>query len=154
MQRLLILTSLLFLLVSPAWAANVESDAAVGVATGDAPTFLGAPEWVQDDGGCQLPDLEGLSDAEARAQIEAAGMQETDAAAPPCPVAFSCNSITNCAAGSPCATADIGPCCTTGGIGMCCVSGSIKVRTCPCTCTGPLCAFSCINSDNVKWGCR
>ena len=154
MKRLLILSSLFLLVVGPTWAADTVSDAAGAVPTaGDAP-FLGAPDWAQDDGGCQLPDLAGLSEAEAKAQIEAAGLRVTNAAAPACPVAFSCNSITNCAAGSPCSTADLGPCCTMGGVGLCCATGTIKVRTCPCVCTGSLCALICVASNNVKWGCR
>ena len=155
MKRLLILLGLFFFVISPAWASDTANDAAAAIPTGGDAPFLSTPDWAQGDGGCQLPDLAGLSDAEAKAQIEAAGLRVTDAAAPACPVAFSCNSITNCAAGGPCSTADLGPCCTTGGrIGLCCATGTIKVRTCPCVCTGTLCALICVSSNNIKWGCR
>ncbi|MEM9553287.1 MAG: hypothetical protein AAGC60_03450 [Acidobacteriota bacterium] len=151
MKRLLILSSLIFLVVSPTWAADPA--AAVLTATGAA--LPSAPDWALDQGGCQLPDLEGLSEEEARARVEAAGMEITDAAAPACPVSFSCNSLTNCAAGSLCSITDIGRCCTTGGgLGLCCAMGTIKVKRCPCRCTGPACLLSCVQSADVKWGCR
>ena len=154
MKRLLILFGLFFFALNPIWASGAANDAAAAIPTGGDAPFLSTPDWAQGDGGCQLPDLAGLSDAEAQAEIEAAGLRVTNAAAPACPVAFSCDSITNCTAGNLCSTISIGRCCTMGGgLGLCCATGVIKVRTCPCRCTSNLCSFSCLNSNDIKWGC-
>ena len=118
-----------------------------------------APEQAveADGGGCMLPDLAGLSDDEARSTLEKAGFDLTaaiDTATPVCPTRFSCTSIVNCGVGSLCAIADIGPCCTTGsGLALCCIQGTIKVRSCPCKCTGNPCNIQCPNSTDVQWRC-
>jgi len=129
----------------------------------DATTHDGAaatePVVEADGGGCMLPDLAGLSDEEARAALDKAGFALStapaiDMAVPMCPQKFSCSSIVNCGIGSLCAAADIGPCCTTGGgLSLCCIQGSIKVRRCPCRCTGNPCNIQCPNSTDVKWSC-
>jgi hypothetical protein len=106
-------------------------------------------------GGCQLPDLAGLPLEEATARAVAAGFEvvEPQAALAACPVRFSCSSISACATGMLCSIANIGRCCSTGGLGLCCVQGSIWVTTCPCRCTGTLCAVACTQSSNVSWTC-
>jgi hypothetical protein len=109
-----------------------------------------------EGGGCVMPDLAGLSEDDATAALRSAGfdLSPIDAAAPACPITFSCNSITNCGIGMVCSITDIGPCCTTGGgLGLCCISGSIKVRQCPCTCTGSPCSVFCPQNTDVKWRC-
>ncbi len=119
------------------------------------------PEWLEaaaaEGGGCNLPDVAGLSEAEAAAAALAAGFElpEPTAMAPPaCPVNFACNSIGNCAAGPLCSLTVLGPCCTTTtGLRICCLSGSIKVTQCPCRCSGSPCAIQCVSSSNLSWSC-
>jgi len=109
-----------------------------------------------EGGGCVLPDLAGLSDEEAEAVLDKAGFDTTaiDTATPMCPVRFSCSSIVNCGIGSLCSAADIGPCCTTStGLGICCTNGTIKVKSCPCRCTGNPCNIVCPYSTDVQWSC-
>lgn len=149
MKRTLVVVAALLLTVGVAWAEEPAADAPTPAAAPADATFEG--------GGCVLPDLAGLSDEEIeQAALEAGlGIQPpAQAAAPACPVKFSCNSITNCGAGSLCSLSDIGPCCTTSsGLSLCCITGTIKVRRCPCVCTGNPCALSCVNSTDVKWRC-
>jgi len=129
-------------------ASNATSDASflATVAAADA-----APQ----EGGCELPDLEGLSADEAEAALREAGFSNApaDAAVPACPVRFKCTSLTNCGIGPVCGVTDIGPCCGTGGLIRCCTFGSIKVTTCPCECTAFACLLSCVNSSNVQFSC-
>lgn len=112
---------------------------------------------VLEGGGCVLPDLAGLSDDDAEEALREAGFDTgaaIETAAPMCPTRFSCSSIVNCGIGSLCSLTDIGPCCTTsGGLGLCCTSGTIKVRRCPCRCTGNPCNIVCPQSTDVKWSC-
>lgn len=110
-----------------------------------------------EGGGCMPADLAGLSEEEIEAAALAAGLgvEPTQAQAPACPVKFDCSSITNCGASATCSVTDIGPCCTTSsGLGLCCISGTIKVRRCPCQCTGNPCSITCAFSTDVKWRCR
>ena len=138
MKRMLALATVLFFAAVPAWS-------------GDEP--VADPAWA-DGGGCQLPDVEGLSEAEAEAAISAAGLVKTHAQAPACPVPFRCSSIGNCGIGPLCSVTDIGPCCTTpSGVTRCCITGTIKVQRCPCRCTGVLCSVLCASSTNVRARC-
>jgi len=109
-------------------------------------------------GGCQLPNLTGLTaDQIALAALEAGFMIDsapTPAAVPPCPVTFHCNSIANCGAGTACTVTSLGACCQPAtGPKLCCISGSITVTTCPCRCTANPCAIQCINSNELNWHC-
>lgn len=131
----------LLLTAGVAWAEEAVPTDAVQVAEG---------------GGCMLPDLAGLSDEEAEAALEEAGFATSaiETATPMCPTRFSCSSIVNCGIGPLCSLTDIGPCCTTsGGLGLCCISGTIKVRRCPCQCTGFPCNILCPQSTDVQWRC-
>lgn len=149
MKRTLLLVSALVLAAAPTWAAPATS-------TDDGAAVQPAATLADDGGGCVLPDLAGLSDDEVAAASLASGLEipaATPAAVPVCPTTFRCNSITNCAAGPLCGITDIGQCCSMAGLIRCCVSGTIKVKTCPCQCTAPLCAFSCVNSAEVTSRC-
>jgi hypothetical protein len=140
MKRTPILFAALLLTAGLAWAAEP--------ATHD-------DLFADSGGGCMLPDLAGLSQEQIAAAALQAGLQAspTEVQVPACPVKFDCSSIFNCGIGV-CAIADIGACCqTTGGPILCCISGTIKVRTCPCVCTGNPCSFTCVNSTDVKWRC-
>jgi hypothetical protein len=109
-------------------------------------------------GGCQLPDLAGMTPDQIQLAALAAGFETApapaQAATPLCPVTFHCNSIGNCAAGPLCSLTDIGSCCAAGsGLVLCCTSGTIKVTRCPCRCTSPHCSASCSANNEVNWGC-
>ena len=105
--------------------------------------------------GCTLPDLAGMSQEEIEEAALEGGFDvaPVNTAVQACPVRFNCSSITNCAAGPLCSITDIGPCCSQGGLQLCCISGTIKVRRCPCECTAFACSLSCVNNDQVRWGC-
>jgi hypothetical protein len=112
--------------------------------------------FANSGGGCMLPDLAGLSPEQIAAAALQAGLQAAPTAVqvPACPVKFDCGSIFNCGIGPLCSLTDIGACCqTSGGPILCCTNGTIKVRQCPCQCTGNPCAISCPNSTDVKWRC-
>lgn len=152
MRTSVILAIALLLTAGVAWADEAPSDtlapAGQELAYGDA---------ALDGGGCMLPDLSGLSDQEATKALEGAGFDvaATQAAAQACPTTFMCTSITNCGITGLCSVTDIGPCCTTSsGLGICCISGTIKVRKCPCGCTGNPCNIVCPQSTDVRWRCR
>ena len=138
-------------------AAAPAATASTGQGTSEATAPASEPAVEADGGGCMLPDLAGLSDEDARSTLEKAGFDLTapvNAATPMCPTRFSCTSIVNCGVGPLCAINDIGPCCTTGGgLSLCCITGSIKVRHCPCKCTGNPCNIQCPNSTDVRWSC-
>lgn len=125
---------------------------------GLAPAEEAAPATADpfEGGGCVLPDLAGLSDDQAVATLRGAGfdLAPIGTAAAACPTTFMCSSMTNCGIGALCSVTDIGQCCTSGGgIGVCCVSGTIKVRQCPCVCTGNPCNVLCPQSTDVRWRC-
>lgn len=123
-----------------------------GLAWAEEPAVADPPV---EEGGCELPDFTGMSEEEIQAAALAAGfgLEPVWAQPPTCPVRFSCSSINNCGIGL-CAVADIGPCCSPStGLQLCCISGTIKVRTCPCVCTGGPCALNCVNSTDVSWRC-
>lgn len=119
-----------------------------------------APEFAASEGGgCQLPDLTGLSDLEILAAIEGTGVEARPgvaAQAPLCPTLSQCSSIANCGinAGS-CSSVILGPCCTTSsGLGLCCLPPkNIVVTTCNCTCTANPCAIACAGAKNVGRRC-
>jgi hypothetical protein len=109
-----------------------------------------------EGGGCVLPDLAGLSQEDAETALEGAGfdVSAVETATQACPTSFSCSSITNCGITGLCSGTDIGPCCTvSSGLGVCCIQGTIKVRKCPCGCTGNPCNIVCPQSTDVKWRC-
>lgn len=109
-----------------------------------------------EGGGCVLPDVDGMSQDDAAAALRGAGFDlgAVDTAVPACPTTFMCTSITNCGVGAVCAVSDIGQCCTTGGgVVACCITGTIKVRRCPCVCTGNPCSILCPQSTDVRWRC-
>jgi len=153
MKLSVILTIALLLTAGLAWA----EEATPSDATPAAEQTATAPADPADGGGCMLPDLGGLGSDEAQSALlkEGFGLSSTiDTATPMCPVKFSCSSIVNCGAGSLCVAADIGPCCvTSSGLTACCIQGTIKVRSCPCVCTGNPCNIQCPNSTDVKWRC-
>lgn len=133
-----------------------------GLASAEQPASTDAEAVVAEGGGCVMPDLSGLSDEEAEAALRGAGFavfpeeraEAVETAAPLCPQRFSCSSITNCGIGQLCSLSDIGPCCTTSsGLGICCIQGTIKVRRCPCVCTGNPCNILCPQSTDVQWRC-
>ena len=109
-------------------------------------------------GGCQLPNLAGLTpDQAALAALEAGFLigapDPTPAALQPCPTTFLCSSIGNCGAGA-CTSVTIGNCClASGGLKMCCIGGPITVVTCPCHCTASPCNIQCPNSNEVTLHC-
>lgn len=144
MKRMLVFVAALFLVSGLAWAGGESS----GGAPATDPLFA-------EGGGCMLPDLSGLSEEERMSAALAAGFQvtPTPAAYPACPVTFQCNSIGNCGIGPICSLTNIGACCTSGGFNICCMQGTIRVRRCPCVCTGTICSTVCTNSDDVRWGC-
>jgi hypothetical protein len=149
MKRTLVLIALLLLTCSLAWA----EEPAPGTSAG-AP--LGGSIASDSGGGCMLPDLTGLSQEQILAAALEAGFQvsPTDVQIPPCPTTFSCTSIPNCGAGTPCTVSIIGQCCKPAGAPpICCANGPIKEKRCPCVCTGSPCAFQCINSTDVKLIC-
>lgn len=155
MKQTLILAAVMLATAGLAWAeapTAAPAEMALPAATADL-----APGPLFADGSCEMPDLAGLSEEEIAAAAFAAGLDTSPtaaAAAPPaCPVAFQCNSITNCAAGPLCSVTDIGQCCTQGPFTLCCISGTIKVSRCPCRCTAFACSLQCVSSTNVKWGC-
>jgi hypothetical protein len=141
MKRTLSLVAVLLLTCSIAWAEETAS----------------APDPVADSGGgCMLPDLAGMSPEQITAAALEAGFQPApnNVQVPVCPVTFHCNSITNCGIGPLCALGNLGQCCNAGGgLTLCCISGTIKVKTCPCRCTGNPCNIQCPNSNEVNWGC-
>jgi hypothetical protein len=116
---------------------------------------LNADFFAESGGGCMLPDLTGLSPEQAAAAAFQAGFRTAnEVQVPACPVRFDCDSIGNCAAGPLCSLTDIGACCqTAGGPVLCCINGTIKVRQCPCQCTGFACSLLCASSTDVKWRC-
>src|SRR5262245_61778824 len=131
MKRALILVAVLLCTCSVAWAET------------SAPA---ADPLAGSGGGCTLPDLAGLSPEPIAAAALQAGLQiaPTEVQVPPCPTTFSCNSITNCGAGTPCTVSFIGPCCKPAtGPNICCANGNIKKTQCPCVCTGNPCAVVC-----------
>jgi hypothetical protein len=141
MRRPLLLVVSLFLTASLAWAGDVAPN---------------DPLFADEGGGCMLPDLAGLSPEQAAAAALQAGFQASpnEVQVPACPVKFDCTSIGNCAAGPICSLTDIGACCQTpSGPVLCCLSGTIKVRRCPCQCTGPACSLLCASSTDVRWRC-
>ena len=141
MKRTLLLAAVLLLTCSLAWAEEAPPADAL---------------FADSGGGCRLPDLAGLSPEQAAAAALQAGLQTSfhEVQVPACPVKFDCGSIFNCGIGPLCSLTDIGACCqTSGGPILCCTNGTIKVRQCPCQCTGNPCAISCPNSTDVKWRC-
>jgi hypothetical protein len=151
MRASLILVVALLLTPGLAWAADAAPTGAAPASQAVAPD-----DSALEGGGCMLPDLAGLSQDDAAVALREAGfdLSPMDAATPACPTSFSCSSITNCGIGPLCSVADIGPCCTVSpGLGVCCISGTIKVRNCPCKCTGNPCNIVCPNSSDVKWRC-
>lgn len=151
MKQASICVFVLLLTAGLAWAEEAPAPDAAPPADEAAPA---APLF--EGGGCEMPDLTGLSEQEAETALREAGFEVSSAvetATPVCPTRFDCSSIFNCGIGPLCAVTDIGPCCTTGGLGLCCIQGTIKVRTCPCTCTGNPCNIQCPNSSDVKWRC-
>jgi hypothetical protein len=157
MKSSVVLILALLLVSGVVWAEEATpQDSAALTATAVSAEPGAEPAVEADGGGCMLPDLDGLSDGEARSTLEKAGFDLTSAvstATPVCPTRFSCSSIFNCGIGSLCAVADIGPCCTRSGLTLCCIQGSIKVRTCPCKCTGNPCNIQCPSSTDVQWRC-
>lgn len=152
MRAYAILAVALLLTAGVAWADEASPDPV-------APTSqeLVYEDSALDGGGCMLPDLSGLSDQEATRALEDAGfdVSAVQTAAQACPTTFMCTSITNCGITGTCTVTDIGPCCTTSsGLGLCCITGTIKVRTCPCGCTGNPCNILCPQSTDVRWRCR
>ena len=145
MKRALVLFAVLLLSSTLTWAQTA----------GSAPAPVADPRT--EGGGCQLPDLAGLAPGELPAAALNAGLQMTFEAAPAvpaCPVPFQCNSIAGCAAGPLCGISSLGPCCSSGGAVLCCANGgNIKVVTCPCKCTGPLCSTACVNSAGISVNC-
>jgi hypothetical protein len=141
MKRVMILIVVLLCTWSVAWAE----------------TSAPASGFLADSGdGCMLPDLSGLSPDQIAAAALQAGLQAApnEVQVPACPTTFSCNSITNCGAGTVCTVSIIGPCCKSAvGPVLCCVSGNIKVTRCPCVCTGNPCAVLCGTSTDVKLSC-
>ncbi len=161
MKRASIFLCLVVLCTGVAWAeeeAEAAAPEAVESVVAAESIDFGEPFGAElDGGGCELPDLTGLSDGEIGALAGDFGFSvsgQTDAQTPMCPVTSSCPNITNCGVGNPCSAAILGPCCTTSsGLGLCCVSGNIKVKKCACVCTGSPCALSCVASQYVRWGC-
>jgi hypothetical protein len=150
MKKTLVLVAILLLSGSLAWAEGLGAAAA--------PEAVGQVNSSPAGEGCTLPDFAGLSEDQRLAAALAAGFQIDGAInrqVPICPTVFHCNSITNCGAGAPCSTTDIGQCCDPGGGGfICCASGTIKVRSCPCVCIGSPCAIQCTTSTDVTMHCR
>lgn len=151
MRASLIFAVVLLLTPGLAWAdepATADAAPASQTVAADGPVLEG--------GGCLLPDLAGLSADDAKTALEGAGfgISPVETALPKCPVRFSCSSIVNCGIGGLCVAADIGPCClASSGLGVCCLDGTIKVRSCPCVCTGNPCNITCPNSRDVQWNC-
>jgi len=146
MNRALVLVAFLLFLCTAAWAQTAAT----------APPPAADPRVAA--GGCQLPDLAGLTPEQIRAAALNAGLEVTFAATPAfpaCPVTFLCNSLTDCAAGPVCGTRLIGTCCDSGGgtIFCCPDNGNIRVFKCPCKCAGPNCASTCLTSSNVTTLC-
>jgi hypothetical protein len=144
MKRALFLVAVLLLMSNLAWAQ----------AAGTAPAPVADPRVA---GGCLLPDLGGLAPGDLPAAAINAGLQMTfvdTPLVPACPVTFHCDSIANCVSGSVCLVGDIGPCCSFGVGTLCCGNGgTIKVKRCPCRCTGELCSSACANSTDVRFAC-
>ena len=168
MKRVLIFLCVALLSVGVVWAEEVTSEEQetsqeeTPMPVDSAPVE-GVPFGEVDfsdpgEGGCQVPDLTGLSEEEAKATAIAAGfsvMEQVPAQLPMCPVRSSCPNILNCGVGGPCSASILGPCCQVpgGGLGICCIAGQITVKQCPCVCTGNPCALSCVSSTHVRWGC-
>lgn len=149
MKKALVLVAILLLTSSLAWAEGTPGAAA--------PETVGQADPGPAEGSCTLPDFAGLSPDQQLAAALAAGFQLNGAVnrqTPMCPTVFSCSSLTNCGVGGPCSTTDIGDCCVNGvGATICCFGGTIKVRRCPCHCTGRPCAIQCTTSDDVSLQC-
>ena len=126
-----------------------------GLAWAEEPAPAVSEDVAFEAGGCVLPDVSGLSGDEAAAALAGAGFETApfDAAVPACPTTFHCDSIFNCGTGAVCSVTDIGACCATGGLVKCCISGTIKVRQCPCVCTGNPCSIACPQSTDVRSRC-
>jgi hypothetical protein len=150
MKKALVLVAILLLASSLAWAEGTPEAAA--------PQAVGQAAPGAAEGSCTLPDFAGLSPDQRLAAALAAGFQMDGAVnrqVPICPTEFRCSSLTNCGAGSPCSTTDIGQCCDAGGGAiLCCASGTIKVRQCPCVCTTSPCLAQCAASTDVTFHCR
>lgn len=143
MKRVAFLVAVLLLMSSLAWAQSA----------GPAPVPVADP---RAGGHCQLPDLAGLSPGQRAAAVINAGLQMTyvdTAPAPACPVAFSCNSIAGCGAGSTCNVTVLGRCCSDGGALLCCQTGEILEQQCPCQCTSTVCSSACTSRTNVTVSC-
>lgn len=140
-KRPFLLLAALLLMASLAWAEEPASSDAF---------------FADSGGGCMLPDLSGMSAEQIAAASLQAGFQvaPNEVQVPACPVKFDCDSLAGCDVGPICAVSDIGQCCqTSGGPILCCIDGTIKVRRCPCECTGPVCSVLCASSTDVKFRC-
>jgi hypothetical protein len=144
MKRVAFLVAVLLLMSGLAWAQ----------AAGTAPVPVADPRV---GGNCRLPDLAGLSPGQRAAAALGAGLQVTyvdTTPTPACPVAFNCNSIAGCGAGSTCSVTVIGRCCSDGNAVLCCQFGEIVEQQCRCQCTSTVCASSaCTSSTNVTVSC-